>query len=287
MSDGVASNRAVPAAAMAGPAPRTATSRALADMERAWSLMVLEVRKSHATSALGLAWSVASPLLFLGTYYVVFAVIMRVEYAGPGGSIGYVISMFSGLVPWLFFSNCLGRGGTILASHGPLVKQINFPIHVLPFVMVGEASVEFFISVALLLGLAAAAGLVSAASLLVIPASVILMAFLVPLSYLMSCYNVLLPDLGKLVPTALRVGIFMTPVLWLPTQVDAGLRLLVYLNPMSYFITPFRYAFLGSSDAMVLGLWADMLIAAAFAGVAGVLAWLHRGFVRRTVVDYL
>lgn len=266
---------------------RRDSSTARETLETGLHLIFFEVRKSHVGSALGLGWAVTEPLLFVATYYFLFAIVLKVAYAGPGGSVGHLLSMFSGLVPWLFFSNCLGRGVAILRGHVALVKQINFPISLLPAIMVAQVSVEFVVSVVLMILLAAANGLVSASTLILVPATLLLVAFLIPCAYLLSCYDILLPDVGKLIPTVLRVGIFVTPVLYLPVDIPEKIRFLVFLNPMSYFIVPFRYAFLKSDEVLVYGLATDMTIALGIVVVVTAVAYLHRNFVRSTVVDYL
>ena len=112
-------------------------------------------------------------------------------------------------------------------------------------------------------------------------------AFLIALAYTTSCYNIMLPDLAKLTPTALQIGLYVSPVLWVPATLPEELRFLCTLNPMSYFIVPFRYAFFSDPSVFVFDLRTDMLVSLAVTIATALLAWGHRNFVRRTVVDYL
>jgi ABC-type polysaccharide/polyol phosphate export permease len=252
-----------------------------------FDLVVLEVRKSYARSAIGLGWAVAEPLLFVGMYYFLFAVILEAPYDGPGGTLGYLLKLFSGLVPWLFFSRCFSLGAAILQTHGPLVKQINFPIHLLPFVSVAQSSVEFIISLGILFCFSLAAGLVTTNLLILPPAILLLSLFLVGTGYMLACYNTLLPDLAKVIPTILRAGMWITPVVYLPSDFPDSVRWIAEINPLSYLIAPFRHAFLPGVNAFVFSPLTDMLIATGITAGTLLLAWCHRNFVRRVVVDYL
>ncbi len=249
-------------------------------------LVVYEVRKSYIGSALGLLWAVIEPLLFLATYVFLFVVILKVGGDGRSGA-EMTIMMFAGLVPWLYFANTISRGMSLLSAHATLVKQINFPIGLLPFVTVAQVTVEFLISLALLLGLAWAAGYLAVANLLLIPAVIVFALFLVAVSTVVSCYTVMLPDLQKLLPTALRIGIFITPVLYMPAAMVDKVRLLAYANPIGYFISPFRYAVLQDPEVFIVGMWQDLTVCCGLTAVMVVIAFLHRDYVRSTVVDYL
>lgn len=249
-------------------------------------LVVYEVRKSHVGTALGFVWAVLEPLLLLGTYFFLFVIVLGVD-RGERRPVDVLVTMFAGLVPWLYFANTISRGMTLLPAHANLVKQINFPVGLLPFVVVAQVSVELLISLVLLLGIAWVAGSPAPANLLLIPAVVLFMSFLIPMAAVASCYTVMLPDLQRLLPAALRVGIYITPVLYVPAAMMDNVRWVAYVNPISYFISPFRYAVLQDPKVLLLGLWPDFGVAAAVTVVTALVAFLHRNYVRNVVVDYL
>lgn len=249
-------------------------------------LVAYEVRKSHTGTALGLLWAMAEPLLLLATYFFLFAIVLGVD-GGQSRPLDMVLVMFAGLVPWFYFSNTISRGLSLLATHASLVKQINFPIGLLPFVTVAEVTVDLLITLGMLLALAWLAGGLALANLVLVPAVVILALFLVAVSAVASCYTVMLPDLQKLLPVMLRVGLFVTPVLYSPAAMSESVRWVAYANPLSYFISPFRYAVLRDPGVLMLGLWADLGVAAAITAAMVGVALLHRNYVRSVVVDYL
>ena len=252
-----------------------------------FDLLIFEVRKTYAGSALGVAWAVLEPLAFLGTYVLLFAFILKVPQGENVDGIGYVVFIFSGLLPWTLFSNSVARGTGILRSYAQLVCQINFPVKILPFLVLAQCSIDFAINLVLLVVVAAAAGMLAVSSLIAIPAILNLGLFCVAVVHLVSCYDVIFPDLSRIVPTLLRIGVFVTPVLYPPSAMPVSLRFLAELNPVTYLISPFRYAFTQHANIFVFGLWSDMGIGTAVAVTAAIVAIGHSNFVRRQVVDYL
>src|SRR3974390_1178299 len=104
---------------------------------------------------LGALWVFGHPLLMFGLYVFVFGYIFVVR---TGGSVAmprdYVIYLMAGLVPWLACADVLNRGvGTIL-SNAALVRQISFPVEILPVKVVLSAVITELVTLAILLAYA-------------------------------------------------------------------------------------------------------------------------------------
>ena len=72
----------------------------------------------YRASVLGFFWSLLNPLLLLAVYAVVFTYIFSPRF--PGGD-PYPLFLFSGLLPWLFFSGAVLDGSVTLVENGPLL----------------------------------------------------------------------------------------------------------------------------------------------------------------------
>jgi ABC-type polysaccharide/polyol phosphate export permease len=245
------------------------------------SLVAYQIRKAHAGSVLGVAWMVLEPLLYLVTYFFLLTV-FRAHSSDMRAEV-----IMSGLVPWLFFARCVNSAIASLAANAQFFNQINFPVGILPFVSVGVPLVEFGIGLVLLLLIAAGFGTIGFATLLILPASLLLTVFLVAVASIVAPFAVLFPDMRSLVPPLLRLALFFSPVLYLPSLIPNGLSFLPYLNPMAYFISVFRAAVMERSDVYVIGLQQDAAVAAAITAIAVAIAYANRDFVRRTVADYI
>jgi lipopolysaccharide transport system permease protein len=248
-------------------------------------LVWYEVRKHQAGTALGVTWTVLEPLLLLSTFVLLFAV-LRVPRNVPHGALGEIAVIFSGIVPWFFFFRMASRSLSLLPDYGGLVKQINFPIGVLPVTTVGVELISYLVGIAMLLGFTIALGWISWPVLLLIPATILLTAFLWGLVAIIAPLGVMLGDTRMVLPAVLRLGLFVTPVLYLPQTLSAHLRLIVVVNPLSYFIGTIRYAVFGTTNVCVVGPGVDFAIATGITVLTLAIAYATRSSARR-VVDYV
>lgn len=90
---------------------------------------------------LGGLWLVLYPLLFLLMYAAVFVYILKVRMPGLGTA-DYILVIFSGLVPFLAFSEAFGTGTMSIVANRGLLRNTLFPIELVVArdVIVGHAS---------------------------------------------------------------------------------------------------------------------------------------------------
>lgn len=254
-------------------------------------LIVHEIHREHEGTVLGMAWTVLQPLLLVGAFFFLFEVLRVSNSNVPHGSLGRVAVILSGLVPWWFFIRTFSQSLGTLSAHANLVRQINFPIEVLPFAVVGVNFIDFLVGIVPLLGLAFAEGWVSWQIVLLPPIVFLLTAFLVGLAALLSPLGAMLRDLRNLIPIVLRLGLWISPVLFLPGTVPERFQWVMYVNPLMYFIGLVRYSTLGSAfgtTSVALLPPAPMFgIAAAIAVVFSALGYVSWKYVRRVAVDHL
>jgi len=113
------------------------------------SLVARELKARYRGSVLGFFWSFVNPLLLLTIYTFVFTKIL------PGANKDlepFAVFMFSGLLPWTWFSSSLLEGSGSLISGGNLIKKVLFPAEVLPIVSVLSNMVHFFLGLLILAG---------------------------------------------------------------------------------------------------------------------------------------
>jgi lipopolysaccharide transport system permease protein len=87
--------------------------------------------------------------------------------------------------------------------------------------------------------------------------------------WILSAIAVIVPDVAQIVNIALLLLMFVSPIGFSVDQIPAGVRVLIYLNPLSYLMDSFRFALLG---LRTMPMWIDVvfvitgLIAAAVSG---------------------
>ena len=174
-----------------------------------------------------------------------------------------------------------------LVARESLVKQIAFPTAVLPFAAVGAHALDLATGAAILTATTVATGSASWALALLLPALALLAVAMIAAASLLAPLAVMLPDVRRLVQIALRAGLFVTPVLYLPSALPAGADLAAYLNPMAYFIAVTRYAVTSSPEGAVIAPSVDIAVASGFTLAVAAFAWLLHRRTWRTVVDHV
>jgi len=75
----------------------------------------------------GIFWSFIQPLFLLIVYTMAFGVILKNRWGGSGGAIDYALILFSGLIVFNLFSECLMKSSTLVTANPNFVKKNSFP----------------------------------------------------------------------------------------------------------------------------------------------------------------
>jgi len=219
------------------------------------TLVSRELKARYRGTVFGFLWSFLNPLLLLGVYSIVFGVILpgssgRIEGIEIKG-IDYAIFLFSGLLPWLWFNSSILECANVLFVHGNLIKKIQFPIEVLPIMVVITNLINFVFGVPILILLILLLGKTITLSWWVFffPVAVIVqLVFVMGLSFLVSALTVHFRDLKDILANLLTLWFFATPIIY-PFMADQiqqhkALVTALSLNPMTHIIEAYHYTFI-------------------------------------------
>jgi len=81
----------------------------LTHREILFRVIAVDLKTRYAGSFLGLGWAFILPLITMAIYAVVYLVIFQIRVPGLS-ALGYVLLMFSGLVPFLMTGETLATG---------------------------------------------------------------------------------------------------------------------------------------------------------------------------------
>jgi lipopolysaccharide transport system permease protein len=177
------------------------------------SLVARDLKARYRGSVLGFFWSFVNPLLLLTIYSFVFAKILpnTTPETTP-----YPVFMFSGLLPWTWFSASLLEASGSLISGGNLIKKVLFPAEVLPIVSVLSNLVHFVLGLSIL-----AAFMIYFQhfpdwdQLIWLPVLVLIqLVFSVALSLMLSALTVHFRDIRDLLANLLTFWFFATPIIY-------------------------------------------------------------------------
>jgi lipopolysaccharide transport system permease protein len=207
------------------------------------SLAKRDVIGRYRGSVLGLMWSFFNPLLMLGVYTFVFGVVFNARWnpGGTGSMLEFAVILFSGLLVFGIFSECINRSPALMLQNPGFVKRVIFPLEGLPWVMLCSSLFHAAIS---LVVLAAVMLLVMGSLPLTWPLIAIvlvpLILFILGLSWVLATLGVYLRDLQQTINIVTAVVMFMSPVFYPASAVPQEFRWAIEWNPMTFFVEEAR-----------------------------------------------
>ncbi len=246
----------------------------------AFQIAARDVTLRYRQTALGAAWAVLQPVGLMVVFSLFFGSLAGVSSDG----LPYPLFSLAALVPWTFFANAMLLGSESLVINSALVSKIYFPRIFMPAGVVAAGFVELGISLVILFVIVLAWGVVPSLALLTLPLLVVIMtATALGVGAALSAINVRYRDVRYVVPFAIQMWLFVSPVAYPSSLLTEPWRTLSAINPMVGVVEGFRWAVLDTSNAP-LGLIAVSTVSAAVLLAAG-LAYFDR--VERGFADYI
>lgn len=205
-------------------------------------MMRREMRERAIGQSFGGFWIFAQPIIVTLAYVTVFAFVFngRAKFSQDGSG-DYVVYLLSGLIPWLVTSEVLGRASFAVSGNPGYVKQMVFPVEVLPVRLFGPAIVMQALATCVLVGYDLFTGRGFSFTWLLWPLALIIeLAVLLGLAYALAAIGVFFRDIREIIQLYLTVGLFISPILYPLDAAPTALRVLAYLNPITPVILMFQ-----------------------------------------------
>jgi lipopolysaccharide transport system permease protein len=221
-------------------------------------LVQREVLGRYRGAALGIVWSLLTPLLTLAIFTFVFGTIFRAKWTppetvsatanaaaetAPASTVDFAIILFIGLIVFGIFQEVVGRAPSLILANVNYVKKIVFPLETLIPVAMGSALVNAATSLIVLFGfilLQTGTLPLTALWLPVILAPLVMLTL--GIGWFFAALGVYLRDIGQLLPSALNALMFLSPVFFPTTALPPGIRAWMFLNPLALPIEQARNA---------------------------------------------
>lgn len=232
----------------------------------AYQIAARDVTVRYRQTALGAAWAVLQPIGFMVVFSLFFGGVAGVSSDG----LPYALFSLAALVPWTFFANALLLGSESLVSNSALVSKIYFPRIFMPAGAIAAGLVDLGVSLVILFAIVLIYGMVPPPALLVLPLLVaIMLAAVLGATAALSAINVRYRDVKYVIPFAIQMWLFATPVVYPSSLIDEPWRTLTAINPMVGVVEGFRWAVLGADAPLeLIGISAVSAIVIFFAGLA-------------------
>ena len=219
----------------------------------------------YRRTVLGYLWTLINPLLMISLMAVVFSTLFKVDVKV------FAVFLFTGMIPWNFFSSVSTQSGSAFIQNEGLIKKIYLPKAIFPLSIAFALLVDSLLSFLALFVIIIALGGQLGWPLLFLPVSFLLLFFFtLGFALIMSIATVFFRDLQHVILVAMQGLFFLTPILYKHDALAGKVAWLVGMNPVTPFITLFRapiieavlpssavllQAVVISASSLTIGLW--------------------------------
>lgn len=249
-----------------------------AHRELLYFLVWRHLKLRYKQTVLGATWAVLQPLLTMVTFTLIFGHLAKL----PSDGLPYPVFYYTGLLPWLYFSNSLTAATNTMVDHQRMITKVYFPRILLPAAAVLAGLVDFSAAFGVLLLMMVWYGIMP--TMLVCLAPVFLMLAVVTalgvglgLAALYARYR----DVRYALQFLVMLWMFVSPVLYPSSMIPERWRWLYGLNPIAGVLEGFRWTITGAEQPTAALLVTSALVACAML-VAGLAYFQH---VEATIAD--
>jgi lipopolysaccharide transport system permease protein len=176
------------------------------------SLFRRDLRAKYKGSVLGLAWTLANPLILMAVYVAVFSLLWKASVADVDH---YWLFLLCGLPAWVFFATSLQTSSRSLVENANLIRKVRFPRQLVPLSVVGTQLVAFAVMLGVVIVLSLAVLPDTKGTVwLALPIGALFVLVVGGVSLALASLNALYRDVEHLIAALLLPWFFLTPVLY-------------------------------------------------------------------------
>lgn len=219
------------------------------------NLIVRDIRSRYKGSVLGLAWAMLTPIMMLVVYTFVFSVVFKARWhGGSGNKTEFALLLFSGLVIFNIFSECINRSPSIIVSNPNFVKKVVFPVELLPVVILGTSLFQGVMSFIVWLIFYMIFFGMPQPTILLLPVVIFpMILFTLGFSWILASFSVYIRDIIQIVGVVTTILLFLSPVFYSISMLPESFQIIMRINPLTTIIEQAR-------DVMIWGKMFDVKI---------------------------
>jgi lipopolysaccharide transport system permease protein len=230
-------------------------------------------------------WTILNPLLLMATYFFVFGIVLQSRFGPDQSRTGFALYFLAGMLPWLAFSEPVGRAAYVILEHRNFVKKLVFPLDTLPVNQVVSGLVtELFGAGVFVAGLLIIRHSVPAAVLWLPVLLIPQLLFTLGICWFLAGLGVYMRDLGQIMALVLTMWFFITPICYQEsTALSPVISAVMRKNPLYVLVRGYRAVFLEGHAPEFLPLAKLWVIALVFFFLGHV--WFYR--LRKSFADVI
>jgi len=205
-------------------------------------LALRDIKIRYKQTFLGVAWVLLQPMATTLIFSVLFIRFGQTEAFG----VAYPLFAFSGFVLWTFVNAAVTNASNCLVNNTPLITKVYFPRLIVPLAAVAANLLDLAIGVVSLTAAMIFYRIVPTWKIALAPLFVLLLLVLASgFGILLAALNVRFRDVKQLLPFALQLWLFISPVFYSLRLLPENLAWIWKINPLTGLLENFRAALFG------------------------------------------
>lgn len=191
-----------------------------------------DFKAKYKRSVLGVFWSFLNPLLNMAVQYVVFSNLFKFDIPN------FPVYLLCGNVIFSYFSESCGMALTSIVGNASLITKVYVPKYIYPLTRILSSLINLLISMIPLIAVALISGLLpTPAYILSLYVFVCLALFCLGMGLFLSAAMVFFRDIQFLWGVLTTIWMYLTPIFYPVSILPEGIRTIVELNPLYYYVT--------------------------------------------------
>jgi len=196
-----------------------------------------DIKVRYKQTVLGASWAIIQPLLNMLVFTFLFHKLANM----PSDGLPYPLFVLAGLLPWTFFANAVGTSSQSLVGSAHLITRVYFPRLIVVLSSILSGLLDLAIMFVLMFGLMFYYHSKAGWTLLFLPLMVLITGFTAfGIGTGIAALTVAYRDFRYVVPFAVQVWMFVTPVVFPISVIPLRWRWVVNVNPMAGIIEAYR-----------------------------------------------
>jgi teichoic acid transport system permease protein len=210
-------------------------------------LSLFELKSANNNNYLGMLWEVINPMIQLSIYWFVFG--FGIRGGEDVNGIPFVYWLLSGMSVWFFVNQSLLEGSKSIYTRINFISKMSFPMSVIPtYVIVSKFYSHLILVGIITIGLQFTGYTISPYFIQLPYFMFGTLMLLVSISLITSTLATIVRDVQMVVTSVVRMLLYLTPLLWVPT---GFIKKIMLVNPLYYLVEGYRASLLGTSWYML------------------------------------
>lgn len=195
-----------------------------------------EIRSRIFDKTLGILWLLLETIILAGLYYLLTKVIFRASIAE-----NQFLFILVSLIFWRWFSKTVDNSPSAITGYGAVLRQTNFPVHLVLFIFMGIEFALLAFSFVVLVFFLMLFGIYPSVAYVYLPVVIITQfALTFPLVLLFSVIGTFFKDFGGILYAFTSIWWYLSPGIYPISSIPKQYLWLYNMNPFAHILPAYR-----------------------------------------------